>query len=162
SKNDRKKKFSKNQRAFDDALRQFQDEYFAAVSVKYGHLRLGPRKRRKTKPEWHQEKVQARALKVALDESRRVRQAAAAEIVAANREIRIIRAEAIAAKNQAEADRKEAARIRMEAQALFDKANELVRQLNQWVAWSKKRALMIPKKLMTALSTAIHFTGPKP
>lgn len=42
--------------AYKQAMREFQDEYFAEVGLQNGQLRYGPRRRRLTRNEWHAQK----------------------------------------------------------------------------------------------------------
>ena len=53
--------------AYKAAMRNWQDEYFRAVAAPCGLARLGPGGRRLRRDEWHAEKVQAKALQLALD-----------------------------------------------------------------------------------------------
>ena len=54
-------------RAYQGAMREWQDSYHEAVAVPCGLTRLGPARRRLTRAEWHAEQTQAAALKHALD-----------------------------------------------------------------------------------------------
>lgn len=55
----------RSDRAYKDAMREWQDGYFRAVGMPAGLTRLGPAQRRLSRVEWHQERHQAQALKVA-------------------------------------------------------------------------------------------------
>jgi hypothetical protein len=63
-----------------EALRGFQDRYFGAVSVHCGLTRKGPRRRRISRQEWKQEKIDALALAGALA-AEKVRGSAKAKLV---------------------------------------------------------------------------------
>jgi hypothetical protein len=54
-------------RAYQGAMRGWQDSYHDAVAVRCGLTRLGPARRRLTRAEWHAEQTQAAALKNALE-----------------------------------------------------------------------------------------------
>jgi len=55
----------RSDRQYKSAMREWQDRYFEAVGVSCGLTRLGPAQRRLSRSEWHQERSQAQALKVA-------------------------------------------------------------------------------------------------
>lgn len=59
----------RSDRAYKDAMREWQDGYFRAVGMSAGLTRLGPAKRRLSRVEWHQERHQAQALKVVQEEA---------------------------------------------------------------------------------------------
>ncbi|MQB34738.1 plasmid recombination protein [Rhizobium rhizogenes] len=52
--------------AYQGAMREWQDSYHEAVAVPCGLTRLGPKRRRLTRAEWHAEQTQAEALKRAV------------------------------------------------------------------------------------------------
>lgn len=89
-------------RAYKEAMRGFQDDFFAKVGVRHGLTRLGPAKRRLTRPGWRAEQKTAKAI------AETIRQAEAAKADAAV----AIRSAAEAAKaSLAEADRATQAQI---------------------------------------------------
>lgn len=53
--------------AYQGAMRDWQDSYHEAVAVPCGLTRLGPKRRRLTRAEWHAEQTQAKALKRAVE-----------------------------------------------------------------------------------------------
>lgn len=53
--------------AYRQALRAWQDSYHEHVGIPCGLARLGPKRRRLTRADWHAEQTAARATKVALD-----------------------------------------------------------------------------------------------
>jgi hypothetical protein len=59
SDNEKKKDRKAAKIAYAEAMRRFQDQFFAAVSKKHGLVRIGPRKRRLTRTEWHAEQQAA-------------------------------------------------------------------------------------------------------
>ncbi|WP_349963496.1 hypothetical protein [Rhizobium sp. ZPR3] len=59
----------RSDRAYKDAMREWQDGYFRAVGMPAGLTRLGPAQRRLSRVEWHQERHQAQALKVVQEEA---------------------------------------------------------------------------------------------
>jgi len=63
-------------KAYRAAMRGMQDDFHAEVGMPNGMLRYGPRRRRLTRDEWKQEREQGKALKVALEGSQAVREAA--------------------------------------------------------------------------------------
>lgn len=59
----------RSDRAYKDAMREWQDGYFRGVGMPAGLTRLGPAQRRLSRAEWHQERHQAQALKVVQEEA---------------------------------------------------------------------------------------------
>ncbi|KQY10814.1 hypothetical protein ASE23_06640 [Rhizobium sp. Root73] len=59
----------RSDRAYKNAMREWQDGYFRAVGMPAGLTRLGPAQRRLSRGEWHQERHQAQALKAAQEEA---------------------------------------------------------------------------------------------
>ncbi len=59
----------RSDRAYKDAMREWQDGYFRAVGMPAGLTRLGPAQRRLSRSEWHKERHQAQALKVVQEEA---------------------------------------------------------------------------------------------
>ncbi|MBY5894892.1 hypothetical protein AB9E14_07570 [Rhizobium leguminosarum] len=53
--------------AYQGAMREWQDSYHESVAVPCGLTRLGPKRRRLTRAEWHAEQAQAKALKRAVE-----------------------------------------------------------------------------------------------
>lgn len=56
--------------AYTDAMRGFQNKFYDAVSKYFGHVRLGPKRRRLTRAEYNREKAQASALKLVYDDAK--------------------------------------------------------------------------------------------
>lgn len=52
--------------AYKVAMRQFQDDFFQSVAMKFGLARIGPARRRLTRQAWRSEQTQAQALQSAL------------------------------------------------------------------------------------------------
>lgn len=57
--------------AYTDAMRDFQDSFFNTVSKFFGHVRLGPQRRRLSRAEYNREKAQASALKLVFNEAKK-------------------------------------------------------------------------------------------
>jgi hypothetical protein len=53
--------------AYQGAMREWQDSYHESVALPCGLTRLGPKRRRLTRAEWHAEQTQAKALKRAVE-----------------------------------------------------------------------------------------------
>lgn len=64
---DEKALIKRSDHAYKAAMRRWQDEYHARVAVPCGLTRIGPATRRLTRAAWHAEKVQATALKNAVE-----------------------------------------------------------------------------------------------
>lgn len=69
---DQKSVIKRSDYAYKAAMREWQDGYHQAVAVPCGLTRLGAAKRRLTRAEWQAEKVQAKALQVAVERARAV------------------------------------------------------------------------------------------
>lgn len=70
-------------RRYNEAMRAFQDDFYANVGAKCGQARLGPKRRRMSRAEWLQEQ---RTLQEAADALRRVKDRATAIIKKAKRQ----------------------------------------------------------------------------
>ena len=79
------------------AMRGFQDEYFRAVGVKNGMVRMGPGKRRLSRPAWKAEQQQAKAFALMAEEASRAQAGAKQAILDATKRADEIIAEADAA-----------------------------------------------------------------
>lgn len=112
-------------RAYKEAMRGFQGDFFAKVGLLHGLTRLGPAKRRLTRPGWHSEQQAAKAL------AETIRQA---EVAKADAAAAIQRASEAAKASLAEADRA------MEAQAAAAKAREKNKRVFDRVT-EEKRAM---------------------
>lgn len=88
--------------AYQGAMREWQDSYHDAVAVPCGLTRLGPKRRRLTRAEWHAEQTQAKALKQALDRAAAVEARGQAYIDRTKAEATAVKADA--AKIRAAAD----------------------------------------------------------
>lgn len=55
--------------AYKEAMRGFQDEFYNKVGIAHGFTRIGPRKRRLTREEWKLEQIQALAAARAIEEA---------------------------------------------------------------------------------------------
>jgi len=53
--------------AYGDAMGKFQDRFYSAVGRRFGMARIGPKRRRMSRPEWHAQKAQLRADKERMD-----------------------------------------------------------------------------------------------
>jgi len=58
--------------AYIEEMRRFQDAFSEDVGIKNGLVRIGPRGRRLTKAQWHQETQQGQALKLANEKAKRL------------------------------------------------------------------------------------------
>lgn len=116
--------------AHNEAMRAFQDRFYADVALRHGLTRIGPRKRRLTRPGWHAEQQTAKALAEA------IRQADAAKLEAGEA---IKKAEESAKAALAEADKAKelqakAASARQVNQRVFDKAAREKRAMEETLA----------------------------
>lgn len=89
--------------AYQGAMREWQDSYHEAVAVPCGLTRLGPKRRRLTRAEWHAEQTQAKALKQAVERAAAVDARGRDYIDRTKAEARAVKADA--AKVRAAADR---------------------------------------------------------
>lgn len=117
----------RSDRAYKDSMRQWQDRYFEAVGVPCGLTRLGPARRRLSRSEWHQERSQAQALKLAQERADALRatvQKQARDFVSKTKG----QGAELLASAQAEADkaREEAAQLRADAARRADAAQAAV------------------------------------
>lgn len=94
-------------RAYKQAMREWQDAYHDAVGVPCGLARLGPQRRRLTREQWQAEQVQAKALRTTIDRAREVKRKGESMIAATKEDVARIATEVAAAR--AEADRQLAA-----------------------------------------------------
>lgn len=89
--------------AYQGAMRAWQDSYHESVALPCGLTRLGPKRRRLTRVEWHAEQVQAAALKRAVERAAAVDANGREYIDRTKAEVRAIKVDA--AKIRAAADR---------------------------------------------------------
>jgi ribosomal protein L17 len=94
-------------RAYKQAMREWQDAYHGAVGVPCGLARLGPQRRRLTREQWQAEQVQAKALRTTINRAREVKRKGEFMIAATKEDAARMEAEVAAAR--AEADRQLAA-----------------------------------------------------
>lgn len=78
---------SKNSKiiAYKDAMRAFQNAFNEDVGLPNGMLKLGPRRRRLSRTEWHREKEQARNIAIGVDRNKREGDRVQQELVRAKR-----------------------------------------------------------------------------
>lgn len=79
--------------AYKSAMRDWQDSYHEAVAVPCGLTRLGPARRRLTRPEWKAEQAQARALKNVVERAEAVKRQGQAYIDRTRAEAAAVNAE---------------------------------------------------------------------
>ena len=125
--------------AYTKEMRRFQDMYFAEVSVLNGQARLGPGRRRLSRPEWLKEQAQAEALATVKKNAEQAHSQVQHENEKAKYQARLIvsaaREEAVAICAKTDAERKEALRVKKEAYEMLEKA-----------AFERKRALETNQK----------------
>lgn len=89
--------------AYKAAMREWQDSYHDAVAIPCGLTRLGPARRRLTREEWMAERVQAQALKLAVERAASIEAKGREYVDRTKAEASLVRADA--AKIRAAADR---------------------------------------------------------
>jgi len=104
-------------RAYKAAMRQWQDSYSKAVGVPCGLTRLGPGVRRLERAEWHQEQVQAKALKEARDRAETLKIQGGAHVRKVKGEAASLREAAAQVVAAAAAAQEQARRLQQEADA---------------------------------------------
>eukprot|EP01036_Dinobryon_divergens_P032262 gene32262-41813_t len=127
---------TKNRRgdlAYRAAMRLWQDDYHQEVGLKCGLARLGPKKRRLTREEWHAERKQAAALKAAIEGADRLKaqgqrfiektKIQAARIEA---ESNVVTLQANEAVKTADKATQEALQVKIEAETAILKAKRLI------------------------------------
>lgn len=134
AKSEGQKKGAQNS-AYIEAMRAFQDDFFAQVAVRHGLTRIGPAKRRLTRSGWHADQQAAKATAEALrqlDEAKALATTARAEADAAKavaaemiRKAREAAKDAVAAADEAKATRAAADKVR---QANWLMAKRLVKE----------------------------------
>lgn len=129
-------------RAYREAMRQWQETYFQAVSLDAGLTRLGPGRRRLSRDAWKAEQVQARAVKIAEQKAakyvRYTKDKGAAYVDRVKREAVEIRRTAEAQAKVAKAAHDRAIRIERRAMAILERARlEATRILDQVAPFRK-------------------------
>jgi uncharacterized protein YoxC len=138
--------------AYRRAMRDWQNSYFDAVAIKCGLTRIGPARRRLTRAEWQAEQTQARSLRKTLDRAEAVRQRvesfvqntkeSAESFMSKTKETaEKIKAEAIAAKMDAEHQMEEAKAATVTALAAQDKAVREQRKAQGMMAIARQEAI---------------------
>lgn len=107
-------------RAYKEAMRGFQDDFFEQVGARHGLTRLGPGKRRLTRPAWKAEQVAALSMAKSMDRAEKLMAVAALAATAAA----AAQAAADEAKAEAGASRAAAVELAAKAKADADKAVE--------------------------------------
>lgn len=91
----------KADRAYKQAMREWQDAYHEAVGIPCGLARLGPQRRRLTRAEWQAEQVQANALKTTIERAKAVKARGESMIASTKADAEAIREDTTRAKADA-------------------------------------------------------------
>lgn len=118
--------------AYRTAMREWQDSYWQAVGLPCGLTRLGPGRRRLTREEWHSEKTQARAVRIAREHVEALTETGTALITKTRTEaadaLRQAQAEAAETRAAAVARQEAALRLHDKAEARIRKARSVLLQ----------------------------------
>ena len=126
--------------AYNEAMRAYQDDFFAQVACRFGLTRLGPARRRLTRAEWQAEQQNAVATSAAMAKADEMTAAAVdhstlAAMICAEADAAKVAALAAAEIAKAEADK---AAAKVELAEKKRKANQLV-----VAKWSRERSAML-------------------
>lgn len=122
--------------AYKTAMRRWQDSYHEAVSIPCGHTRLGPKRRRLTRAEWHQEKVQARSLQETVDRAKAVKADGEAFILKTKREAAKIAADAARVREDAQKASAAALAVQDRAQWEQQQAQAATERAERYSGWA--------------------------
>jgi hypothetical protein len=139
------------------AMRELQDEYFGAVSIRHGLARRGPGRRRLTRTEWRAEQTHAHIVAATIHEAEQRADDIRVTEEAARSELIELTAERISAAQGAEAAQHERADIAEQtAVDLADRIQEIGREASQLVAvMATKGTAQLPSKRPDWLSAGL-------
>jgi vacuolar-type H+-ATPase subunit H len=141
--NESKKELNRiGDRAYRNAMRDWQDSYHQTVGIPSGLTRLGPKRRRLTREAWHAEKVAAQAVQAAEEQAAKyieaVKSKGSAYADRVKAEAAEIRRDAESRASEAKAAQARATRLERQAQGILERAKSEAARILAGVAPYRK------------------------
>lgn len=162
---DRKALSKRADEAYRQEMRVWQDSYYQAVGAPCGLARIGPRRRRLTRDQWHKEKMQAGALKETLGRAKSLKAAGEAYIRRTRQEAARVRVEA--SKEKEAAGKASGAALLEQGRAQMERQNlqEIIEHASRYSGWMGRfRALWdvmrksaMTERIRTEFKSEMHY-----